>query len=223
MIATFSNLKPMALAAAIVVGIALQCTGAHAQDTRTIVVAGGCFWCVESDFERVDGVVEAVSGFAGGNVDNPTYRQVVSGGTGHIEAVKITYDPSKVTYSGLLDLFFRSIDPTDAGGQFCDRGASYRSAVFVTGDRQAAAANKAIAKAQRALGQEVVTEVIEADRFWPAEEYHQDYAKKSEIVLTRRGPKTKAEAYKFYRKACGRDARVKELWGSDAPFIGGHS
>lgn len=220
MTAMFTNLRPLALALAIVAGYMIQCGDAKAQDTRSLVVAGGCFWCVEADFEKVPGVIEAVSGFAGGSQPNPTYKQVVAGGTGHIEAVRIVYDPSRVSYARLLDMFFRSIDPTDAGGQFCDRGPSYRTAVFVGNDSQAKLAERAKAEAQRDLGQPVATEIIRATQFWPADAYHQDYYKKSEVVLTRRGPKPKAEAYKFYRQACGRDQRVRELWGSAAPFAG---
>lgn len=181
-------------------------------------VAGGCFWCVESDFESVPGVREVMSGYTGGTVDNPTYKQVGKGGTGHYEAAEIDFDPQKVSYADLLQLFFRSVDPTDAGGQFCDRGDSYRTAIFVTNAEQRAAAEKAKSEAEAALGQKIVTPILDAKPFWKAEDYHQDYYKGSGIVLTRRGPKVQSEAYKFYRDACGRDARVKELWGSAAAF-----
>ncbi len=190
---------------------------AHAE-TATAVVAGGCFWCVESDFERVNGVIGVVSGFSGGSVDNPTYEQVTDGGTGHYEAVEITYDPAILSYDQLLALFLRSVDVTDAGGQFCDRGESYRTAIFVTDTAENAAAEAAIAKAEADLGAAVVTPVLPATRFWPADAYHQDYYLQDDIVITRRGPKTKANAYVFYREACGRDARVKELWGNLAAF-----
>ncbi len=214
-----TNLKMLALAGLIVVGLFAQGKRANAAELETLTVAGGCFWCVEADFEKVKGVSEAVSGFAGGTLENPTYKQVTGGGTGHYEAVEITYDPDVVSADALLDLFFRSIDPTDAGGQFCDRGESYRTAVFATGDQETAA-QKAKADAQRALGQEIVTPILPAEEFWPADEYHQDYYKGGKLVLTRFGPKSQASAYKAYRDACGRDARVKELWGSDAPFAG---
>lgn len=181
-------------------------------------VAGGCFWCVESDFESVAGVREVASGYTGGTTDNPTYKQVSRGHTGHYEAVEIDFDPAQVSYAHLLDLFFRSVDPTDAGGQFCDRGDSYRTAVFVTDAAQRAAAEQAKAAAEAALGRAIVTPILDAKRFWPAEAYHQDYYKGDGLVLTRRGPKSQSEAYKFYRSACGRDARVKELWGTAAAF-----
>ena len=186
----------------------------------TAVVAGGCFWCVESDFEKVKGVSSVVSGYTGGTTANPTYKAVTAGGTGHYEAVEITYDPAQINYAQILNLFLRSIDPTDAGGQFCDRGDSYRTAIFVSDKAEQAAAQKAIADAQAQLGRNVVTPVLSASKFTKAEEYHQDYYRKSELVLTRRGPKSKAEAYKFYRDACGRDQKVKALWGSAAPFVG---
>ena len=202
----------------ITLAVTLHCSGAKAAPLEKAYVAGGCFWCVESDFESVEGVTEVVSGYTGGTVENPTYRQVVRGGTGHYEAVEIAYDPDRVTYAQLLDLFFRSIDPTDAGGQFCDRGDSYLSAVFVTDPAQKAAAAAATAEAEAALGREIVTPILEAGPFYIAEEYHQDYYKKDDLILSRFGPITKAKAYKKYRKGCGRDARIKALWVDAAPF-----
>ncbi|QID16270.1 peptide-methionine (S)-S-oxide reductase MsrA [Nitrogeniibacter mangrovi] len=192
---------------------------AGAKDLRSLTVAGGCFWCVESDFESVPGVIEAVSGFTGGHTVDPTYKQVSRGGTGHYEAVKITYDADVVGEARLLHLFFRGIDPTDAGGQFCDRGDTYRTAIFVHDPRERATAEAERDAAQKALGQPIVTRILDAGPFYPAEAYHQDYYKKDDLVFTRRGFKTKAEAYAFYRKACGRDARVQALWGADAPFV----
>jgi peptide-methionine (S)-S-oxide reductase len=180
---------------------------------ETAVFAGGCFWCVEADFEKVPGVTRAVSGFAGGKMANPTYEQVTDGGTGHFEAVQITFDPARVSYDELLRIFFRSVDPTDAGGQFCDRGESYRTAIFAK-PGQKAAAEAAKAEAQATLGQKVVTPVLAAGRFYPADDYHQDYYKSSDIIITRFGPRSKASAYKLYRKSCGRDARLRELWAS---------
>ena len=171
---------------------------------ETAIVAGGCFWCVESDFESVPGVTEVVSGYTGGTTRNPTYKQVGKGGTGHYEAVEIMFDPAKVSYAHLMELFFRSIDPTDAGGQFCDRGDSYRTAIFVKNARQRAAAEAAKTAAQKALGQKIVTPIVDAGPFYKAEAYHQDYYKGRGIILTRRGPKTQANAYKFYRDGCGR-------------------
>ncbi|MBM2290628.1 peptide-methionine (S)-S-oxide reductase MsrA [Sulfitobacter pseudonitzschiae] len=205
--------------------IAAACAGlsttALAADMKTLTVAGGCFWCVEADFEKVKGVTEAVSGFAGGTVANPTYKQVVAGGTGHYEAVQITYDADVVKADTLLNLFFRSVDPLDAGGQFCDRGDSYRTAIFAADPAQKQAAEQAKAAAQAALGKPVVTPILSATEFYPADAYHQDYYKQSSLILTRFGPKSKANAYKAYREACGRDARVKQLWGNDAAFVPG--
>ncbi|MDW4549179.1 peptide-methionine (S)-S-oxide reductase MsrA [Defluviimonas sp. D31] len=186
--------------------------------TETAIVAGGCFWCVEADFESVPGVKEVVSGYTGGKTANPTYKQVSGGGTGHYEAVEIRYDPDKISYPKILEMFFRSIDPTDAGGQFCDRGESYRTAIFVKDQGQRNAAEAAKAAAELALGRKIVTPILKAKPFYEAEAYHQDYYKGTDLVLTRRGPKRQAEAYKFYRKACGRDARIEALWGSAAPF-----
>ncbi len=201
----------------IAVGLMIQCASAEAAQKRAYF-AGGCFWCVESDFEQVRGVSEVVSGYTGGTTANPTYKQVTRGGTGHYEAVEIRYDNSAVSYDRLLYLFFRSVDPTDAGGQFCDRGESYRTAIFVTNEAERAAAQKAKAQAERDLGRKIVTPILSASRFYNAESFHQDYYKSSDIVLTRRGPKTKAAAYKFYRKACKRDQKIRRLWGSAAPF-----
>ena len=217
---SFRTLKPFVLAIAIVAGLFVESHQAHAQSKAVATFAGGCFWCVESDFERVTGVSEVVSGYTGGAVQNPSYRQVTKGGSGHYEAVQITYDPGQISYAQLLHMFLRSVDPTDAGGQFCDRGESYRTAIFVQNGAEKAAAQAALAKAEAELGQGIVTPILDAAPFYVAEEYHQDYYKKSELVVTRRGPKKKSEAYKFYRQACGRDQRVKELWGSAAPFTG---
>lgn len=211
---SFHSIKSGALAILIVLGIFAQSKASHA--TETLTVAGGCFWCVESDFEQIKGVTKAVSGFTGGSVANPTYKQVVAGGTGHFEAVQISFDPSVVSAQELLNSFFRSVDPTDAGGQFCDRGETYRTAIFANGDHQKAAAKVEKNAAAQALGQVIVTPILDATEFYPAGAYHQDYYKSSKIVLTRFGPKTKAKAYKAYRKACGRDKRVKQLWGSAA-------
>ncbi len=213
------TIKTVSLALMIGVGLFAQSKTTHAQQLETLTVAGGCFWCVEADFEKVKGVTKAVSGFTGGTVANPTYKQVTNGGTGHYEAVQITFDPSRVQVETLLSLFFRSVDPTDAGGQFCDRGDSYRTAIFAT-PSQVDAASQAKAAAQNDLGKTVVTPVLSTSTFYPADSYHQDYYKQGDIVLTRFGPKTKAKAYKAYRDACGRDARVKALWGDAAPFAG---
>ena len=180
--------------------VALASPAAAQTKLETAVFAGGCFWCTEADFEKVPGVVSAVSGYTGGPEANPTYEQVVAKRTGHIEAVQVTYDPAKVSYGALVTHFWRTVDPTDAGGQFCDRGASYRTAVFVAtpAQRRAAEASKAIA--QQRLKKRVVTKIRPAGRFWRAEAYHQDYAKKNPL------------RYSVYRQGCGRDARLKSLW-----------
>lgn len=214
-------LKAPVLTILIGLGCMIQSSGsaAAAEDSKAYF-AGGCFWCVEKDFESVSGVGDVISGYTGGAVDNPDYKLVSKGGTGHYEAVEINYDSSAVSYDRLLYLFFRSVDPTDAGGQFCDRGDSYRTAIFVTNEDERLAAEKAKAEAEAELGQEIVTPILDASAFFAADEYHQDYYKSQEIALTRRGMKSRAKAYKFYRAACGRDERVKQLWGEAAPFTG---
>lgn len=211
-------LKPFLLSLAILGGLIAQNNPAQARDVQRMVVAGGCFWCVESDFESVGGVIGVVSGYTGGQTANPTYDQVTAGGSGHYEAVQITYDADRVSYDQLLHLFFRSVDPTDAGGQFCDRGNSYRTAIFVSTQAQNLSAQAAKAQARSDLGRNIVTPILNAARFYEAERYHQNYYRGTSIVVTRRGPKTQANAYKFYRQACGRDARISQLWGSAAPF-----
>lgn len=203
------------LAAALL--LSLTALPARAQEkpaTETAIFAGGCFWCVEADFDKVPGVVSTVSGYTGGTTENPTYYDHAD--AGHREAVRIKFDPSTVSYQKLLDIFFHSVDPTDGGGQFCDRGHSYTTAIFALDEKQKTAAEKAKAEAAKELGREVVTPVEPAGKFWPAEEYHQDYYKKDERILTRFGFVTKADAYKGYREGCGRDARLKEVWGDEA-------
>lgn len=216
---TVFQIKPFVLLIAIIAGLALNCPKAYAGKSETIVLAGGCFWCVESDFERVPGVIKAVSGFTGGSTNNPTYKQVSRGGTGHYEAVQITYDTSKIDYAMLLKLFMMSIDPTDAGGQFCDRGESYRTAIFVSNAKQQITAKAAIANAKRALGRKIATVILPTSPFYRAKSAHQNYYRGTKVVLTRFGAKRQSAAYQAYRKACGRDARVRMLWGNNAPFI----
>ena len=179
-------------------------------NTETAVFAGGCFWCTESDFEKIEGVVEVISGYTGGSVDNPSYHQVSGGGTGHIEAVQVVYDPAKVTYEKLLEVFWRHIDPTDPGGQFVDRGSQYRSAIFYKDDyqRQAAEGSKAALDRSGPFDRPVITEIRPLGRFWPAEEYHQDYYQKNPT------------RYKFYRSGSGRDQFLEKIWkdyGPDSP------
>ncbi|MFS4581620.1 peptide-methionine (S)-S-oxide reductase MsrA [Phaeobacter sp. C3_T13_0] len=213
-----NSARPIVLTLFMLLAVALKGHQAHAQNIETLTVAGGCFWCVESDFESVPGVISAISGYTGGSTKSPSYKQVTAGGTGHYEAVQIHFDPAKVTREDLLAKFLRSVDPTDAGGQFCDRGDSYRSAIFVSGTNEKSSAQAIKAKAQADLGQKIVTPILSSTAFYPAEAYHQDYYKGRKLVITRFGPKRQSEAYKRYRKACGRDARVLQLWGDAAPF-----
>ncbi len=168
--------------------------------------AGGCFWCVESDFDKVPGVVRTVSGYTGGTVPDPTYKRVSAGGTGHREAVQIFYDPKRVSYAALVEVFWRSVDPTDGGGQFCDRGESYETAIYANSleQKQQAEASKRALQRSDVLKQPVVTPIEVARAFYPAEDYHQDYYNKNPL------------RYGFYRYNCGRDARIEELWGEDA-------
>ncbi len=189
---------------------------AAAKDIQTAVLAGGCFWCIESDFEKVTGVSDVVSGYTGGTTVNPTYKTL--SGSGHYEAVEITYDADVVSYAQILHAFFRSVDPTDSGGQFCDRGESYRTAIFTSDPEERAFAEAAKATAQQTLGQTIVTPILDEATFYEAEAYHQDYYRGTSTILTRRGPKKQSDAYAFYRESCGRDARVLALWGDAAPF-----
>ena len=201
-----------------IITLATFCASQVQAAPEKAIVAGGCFWCVESDFEGVRGVTSVVSGYTGGTTTNPTYKQVGAGGTGHYEAVEITFDNAEITYDEIIYKFLRSVDVTDAGGQFCDRGDSYRTAVFALTPDQKSVAQAAVAQAQTELGQEVVTPVRDAAPFYTAEDYHQDYYKGTNIVITRAGPKKQSNAYNFYRSACGRDERIKQLWGSAAAF-----
>lgn len=170
--------------------------------TAEAVFAGGCFWCVEADFEKLDGVIEAVSGYAGGTTQNPTYKQVGRGGTGHYEVAKIIYDPSKISYGELVEYFWVHVDPTDDGGQFCDRGHTYKTAIFADADQiKIAKASKSALQNSDRLKDPVVTPILTSAPFYTAETYHQDYYKKNPI------------RYKYYRNGCRRDARLKQIWG----------
>lgn len=175
-------------------------------DTAVATFAGGCFWCMEGPFDRLEGVLATVSGFTGGHVDAPSYDEVVRGGTGHREAVRITYDPARVSYTRLLQVFWHNVDPTDAGGQFCDRGHSYTTAIWAHNaeQRRLAEASLERLKASGALGDPVVTPVLEAGPFYPAEAYHQDFYRKN------------PDHYEAYRTACGRDRVLRQLWGDAA-------
>ena len=175
--------------------------------------AGGCFWCMEAPFDKVPGVVSTTSGYAGGRVKNPTYEQVSEGSTGHAEALQVAYDPAKVSYEHLVEVFWRNVDPTDRGGQFCDRGSQYRTGIFYEGEAQKRAAeeSKRALEASGRLKKPIVTEIVPLDAFYPAEDYHQDFYKKSQV------------RYMTYRAGCGRDRRLEELWGKEAvkgPAVG---
>ncbi|SNS12705.1 peptide-methionine (S)-S-oxide reductase MsrA [Pseudomonas segetis] len=168
------------------------------------VFAGGCFWCTESDFDKVPGVLSTTSGYIGGTVKNPTYEQVSSGKTGHLEAVLVSYDPNKTSYAKLLEAYWPTIDPLTANAQFCDHGSQYRSAIFYSDDAEEAAAQASKTALQNSgrLKGKIVTEILPGTTFYPAEEYHQDYYLKNPL------------RYKYYRTACGRDSRLEDIWGS---------
>lgn len=172
--------------------------------TEVATFAGGCFWCMEPPFDKMPGVISTTPGYTGGRVKNPTYDQVKTGKTGHIESIQIEFDPSKVSYEQLLTLFWHNVDPLNGKGQFCDKGNQYRTAIFYHDEHQQQAAKESKSAIAKKLGRGVKTELIQAKTFYPAEEYHQDYYTKN--------PKK----YKFYRWTCGRDARLDELWKEDA-------
>ncbi|MFC1813562.1 peptide-methionine (R)-S-oxide reductase MsrB [Thermodesulfobacteriota bacterium] len=177
------------------------------QKTKTAVFAGGCFWCTESDFEKIDGVIEAISGYTGGHLANPTYKQVSRGGSGHVEVVQVVYDPEQITYEELLDVFWRHVDPTDAGGQFVDRGPQYRSAIFYADDAERRLAQDSMKRLEKTgrFNVPIATDILPLGTFYPAEEYHQDYYKKSPI------------RYKWYRSGSGRDQYLKKTWSDMKP------
>jgi peptide methionine sulfoxide reductase msrA/msrB len=199
------------LIAILIAGLAVLIMQANASaETKyeEAIFAGGCFWCMEPPFEKLDGVKEAVSGYTGGHKEDPTYKEVSAGGTGHVEAVKVIYDPSKVSYETLLEVFWRQVDPTDAGGQFVDRGPQYRSAIFYLNEGQKARAEKskdALAASGR-FDKPIVTEILPAGKFYRAEDYHQDYYKKSSI------------RYKVYRYGSGRDKFLEKAWGGEREY-----
>ncbi len=173
---------------------------------KTAIFAGGCFWCMEPQFAAINGVSKVVSGYTGGRVDHPTYEQVSSGATGHVEAIEVSYDPSKVSYSALLDIFWKNVDPLDEYGQFCDKGSQYRAGVFYTDDQQKTLAEESKQKVSSMFKQPVATVIKPASVFWPAEDYHQEYYIKNKI------------RYKMYRHGCGRDDRLESLW-KDKPAV----
>jgi peptide-methionine (S)-S-oxide reductase len=183
------------------VALPFQSSEAFAE-TKVAIFAGGCFWCVESDFDSVPGVLSTTSGYTGGTTENPTYYDHTA--ANHREAVRIEYDSTKVNYAALLDVFWHSVDPTDGGGQFCDRGHSYTTAIYTVGAEDLAAAEKSKKAAEAELGKPIATEIAAAPAFWPAEDYHQDYYRKNPL------------RYKYYRSSCGRDGRIEEVWGASA-------
>ena len=166
--------------------------------------AGGCFWCMESPFDKLEGVISTTSGYTGGRTENPTYAQVKTGRTGHIESMQVQYDPRRVSFEELVSLYWHNVDPTQVNGQFCDEGNQYRSAIFFHDDEQKRVAEKTKAAVAQELGKRVVTEILKASPFYPAEDYHQDYYKKNPTK------------YKFFRWKCGRDARLATVWGDKA-------
>jgi peptide-methionine (S)-S-oxide reductase len=208
-----SRTQKIAIAALMAVGAIALLVAADAPETpapepapeRAVAIfAGGCFWCMEPPFDAVDGVLATTSGYTGGSAVNPSYEQVSSGKTGHRESVKVEYDPKRVSYAQLLDVFWHNVDPTDARGQFCDRGEQYTTAIFVSGDEQQAEATAAREKleASHVLSKPIVTAILPAGPFYPAEDYHQDYYVKNPV------------RYKIYRAGCGRDHVLEQLWGS---------
>lgn len=208
----------MSIVPAAIAGIVALAGADRAEaEMRTAYLAGGCFWCVEADFEKVEGVGDVVSGLTGGTTADPTYE--ASGD--HIEAVRVPFDDDVVSLRQIYDLFLRSIDPLDAGGQFCDRGLEYTTAIFVTDEQQRETARAAIADAERELGREIVTEMRMPGEFYPVDAYHQDYYKSEDrIAFSMVGVAVpKSVAYERYRENCGRDQRVEQVWGADAPFI----
>lgn len=182
-----------------------------AEEERTVpegreraIFASGCFWCTEADFDKLDGVVETISGFTGGHAENPEYRQVVNGNTGHVEAVEVIYDPARVSYDALLHHYWRNVDPFDGGGQFCDRGPMYAPFIFAVDEAQLTAAQESAAGVEARFGEPLAVGIRSAERFWPAEDYHQNYAANNPI------------RYQRYRFGCRRDQRLREIWGAEA-------
>ena len=196
-------LKKVLMLNAVALSLLLNSGAAQAKKLQTAIFAGGCFWCVESDFDKVPGVVETVSGYAGGTGKSPTYNTYIK--KGHIEVVKITFDAEKTSYKKMLDVFWHSINPTDPGGQFCDRGRAYSTAVFAQNSTQITVAKASKAALKKANPKKnIVTPILGAGSFYPSEDYHQGYAARNPI------------RYKFYRSSCGRDRQVKKLWGKQA-------
>ncbi|MGZ3315012.1 MAG: peptide-methionine (S)-S-oxide reductase MsrA [Caulobacteraceae bacterium] len=205
--ALFRRLAALVLIAVALAFPLLSATRASAAAAKldTAIFAGGCFWCMETDMKAIPGVVSVESGYTGGTLKNPTYQDVISETTGHYESVRVKFDPKQITYRQLLDRYWKLVDPTDNGGQFCDRGPSYRPVVFVNGPAQQKAAEESRAAAAKILKTgRMVTPILPATTFYPAEEYHRDYAKRHAL------------SYEMYRTGCGRDARLADVWGRAA-------
>jgi len=198
-------MKSLLVAAALAAMVAAAAAQSPASNAKA-TFAGGCFWCVEADFDKVPGVLSTTSGYTGGSVANPSYEQVSSKHTGHAEAVQIVYDPGKVSYEQLLERYWHSIDPTTKDAQFCDHGSPYRTVIFANDAAQLKAAKASLEALQKSkpFKEPIVTEIVQAGPFYAAEDYHQDYYKKNPV------------RYQYYRSSCGRDARVKQLWGDKA-------
>jgi peptide-methionine (S)-S-oxide reductase len=208
-----TGLRRLPLAAALTVGL-FSPLAVYAEDTpeaaqdadsaTTAIFAGGCFWCMEPPYDRQPGVTDTTSGYTGGELENPSYEAVSRGGTGHAEAVEVTYNADDIDYAKLLEIFWRNIDPFAEDRQFCDSGAEYRSAIFYSSERQRELAEASKAEMQERFDQEIATQIVPASTFWDAEDYHQNYAEKNPL------------RYKFYRFGCGRDDRLEEVWGDEA-------
>ncbi|NEZ02976.1 peptide-methionine (S)-S-oxide reductase MsrA [Wenzhouxiangella sp. XN201] len=199
-------LRPFAAAIVFVLLIVMHSAMADDKEHARATFAGGCFWCMEPPYDKVEGVIETVSGFSGGHVENPTYDQVVRGGTGHLEVVQVVYDPEKVDYGQLLEIYWRNVDPFDGGGQFCDRGESYRPAIFVHDDEQSEQAHASLEALESSgrFDQPFAVTIEPFEAFYAAEDYHQDYYRKNSV------------RYKYYRWSCGRDQRLEAIWGDTA-------
>lgn len=197
----FTRYRPARIMLAAVLALLMTTASGADDDLAVATFAGGCFWCTEADFDKVDGVVSTTSGYIGGHKKNPSYQEVSAGGTGHTEAVEIRYDPDKVSYQELLDVFWVNHDPTTNDRQFCDKGRQYRPGIFYHDAEQKRLAEASKRQVENEQPFPVVTEITEATTFYAAEDYHQDYYRKNPI------------RYKFYRYSCGRDARLEELWG----------
>ena len=200
------NTSPL-LVATLMIAATLLAVPSGATDSETAIAtrAAGWFWCIEADLEKVEGIISVTSGYTGGSVANPTYKQVSAGETGHTEAVRVVFDPRVISFEQLLEIFWHNIDPTVADRQFCDLGEQYRAGIFYhdEGQREAAERSRAVLDQTKSFAKPIVTEITAATAFYPAEAYHQDYSKKNPI------------RYSYYRKRCGRDRRLKELWGEE--------